>query len=428
MAPVVWACIERGDFALVGFEQPYAYADDYRLQLLLRNARCELYRFAGVESRNTLTRTLSRARWRPGSLRRILRDERVDACFFEWGPGIPEAMDRSLVYRLRRRRAAVRYRSRLLTDIVDELLTPLRLSLLLACQAAGIPAIALPHGISTKMEVTYNPKLRLMAEQHGGVLPLGDRNAFTVWVHNTRRERELSVTVNGMRPEIAQVWGSLRFSPEWMQVMRRECPPARLPDLNRGQRRLVFFLPKWRNNVDRRATLELLGQLSKRRDLQLVLKEHPRTGTSELLDAELETLIRQPNVHRAASGDHSGALVTAADVIIDIGSGMALEAVLQKRHLIYPVYLHTNRLALDEWGGCLFARDLEEVHSHLDQIIDGGQPVLAGAAVAPLVRELVYGGRPPYLVADYYHACISAALEGRQPAEPVGCEPLAVSR
>lgn len=418
MAPVVWACLERGDHATLIFERPYDYADDYRIQLLLRYPDCRVADLTGITSGNAVVRLAARAKWRPSVLRALLVAERIEACFFEWGEGIPLNIHKSLLVRLRERRASVRFQASIVRDVAEELLKPLRLALLLACRATQIPAIALPHGISTKMTSAYNPKLSSMMQKYGGVLPLADRNAFSVWVHNTQRERELNVGVNGMNPEIAQVWGSLRFSPQWMTEMRRHCPVARLPDTSGQQLRLVFFLPKWRNNVDRTATLELLRQLAGRRDIQLVVKEHPRSGTSELPAHELGELLKQPHVCRAAADDHSAALVSAADVVVDVGSGMALDAVLQGRHLIYPVYLHTNRLAFDEWGGCLFARDHGEVHAHLDRIASREQPALTGDAVETLVRNLVYGGQTPYNVPDYYHAAIVCALNGRNPPAP----------
>src|SRR4029079_16888964 len=137
----------------------------------------------------------------------------------------------------------VRYRASLVADIANEALKAVRPSLLLACREEGIPVIALPHGISTKMEAAYNPKIATMLQREGGKLPQEDRNSFAVWVHNTERERDVNIAVGGMRPEIAEVWRSVRFSPEWMCVMRTACPPSSVAAKPAGRQRVVFFLP-----------------------------------------------------------------------------------------------------------------------------------------------------------------------------------------
>src|SRR4030095_8434317 len=158
MAPMIWNCLEHGDETLIAFEQPYDYVHDYRIQFLLTYERCRVVPLWGVASSSRIVRFAARVRWQSGAFQRLLSSNDVRLCFFEWGPGIPPDIDRSLFERVRRRRAPVRDRWSLAADRADELVATVSLSLLLACRAAGVPAIAFPHAVSTKMEAAYNQK------------------------------------------------------------------------------------------------------------------------------------------------------------------------------------------------------------------------------------------------------------------------------
>jgi hypothetical protein len=417
ITPMIWKCLEKGDRVFAVFAEPYPYRDDYRLRFLMNYPRFRVINLFGVESRHVGMRLLSRILWNSATLRLMLRRYKIAACFMEWGPGIPPATGnaRLVVDEIRAftRSPDATARRRALRQLVDRFLQPLRIALIAASRRMGLPVLALPHGINTKQRVDHNPKIRELLNKNGGKLLRPDRNTYTAWVYSTEFERQLAIHHTDLHPAIAQTWGSLRFSPEWMQIVEKICPKVSLPPRDEEQIRLIFFLPKWHNFVDKQETLHLLHSLAQRQDIQLVLKTHPRKGTSELDEDLLDKLLFRPNVSLNAEG-HSPALIMDADVIIDIGSGMSIEAILRRKHLIYPAYLHQNRLIFDDYPGSLIAYSLEEVHRFLNKIIERTQPCWEQADLYPLLRELIYGGQHPYDVPEHYYARIQDYVPPKQ--------------
>jgi hypothetical protein len=205
-----------------------------------------------------------------------------------------------------------------------------------------------------------------------------------------------------MDPEVSQAWGSLRFCPEWSAVMDRICPKALLPARASGQSRVLFFLPKWHNRVNKAETLDLIASLSQRKDIQLLLKAHPRSGEADMDKAFWEQVKTRQSVVLLGNTP-SRALVQDADIVIDVGSSIAIEAVLESKPLIYPKYLHENRLIFDEFGCCLPAGSKEDVSRLIDQIRSGADSSPRDAR-SVLLCHAVYCGREPFDVPAYYYA------------------------
>jgi hypothetical protein len=415
MVPMIWKVLEEGDEAFIVFEEPYDYPNDFRLQFVLRHPRCRVLEPMWSSDRRAIKRVISRALWNPFTMKRWLRRLAPEACFVEWGLGVRpnERGVRGFLAEVRRKRA-LSSRPKSWPRRAAETLTPeLRLAMISAAIDLGIPVVALPHGVSTKSAIDYNPKLTAWMQQHGGVLPVDDRNCFAAWVFPWEHHRRLTVEHAQMNPQVAQTWGSLRFSPQWMTVLREICPPATLPA--KGDRtRVVFFLPKWGNRVDQAATVDLIRSLAARDDVQLVLKTHPRKGVSELSDDVLKELEAGGRVVLADT-EHSASLVRASDVVIDVGSGMAIDAVLEGKVTLYPAFLHQNKLVFDDIRACLMPGDIAGVHAILDQVRRGSPPVVNAEVVEQLNRELVFGGTPPKDVPGYYYSQILSIIR-RPPA------------
>ncbi len=284
----------------------------------------------------------------------------------------------------------------------------------MAARACDVPVFALPHGLNTKLNIDTNPYVSRILEQNGGELPFEDRNEFTVYVFNTEYHRESYIRHARLNPQKCAAWGSLRFCPEWMGIVQTICPKASFPDKKHGQIRLLFFLPKWHNRVNKAATTSLLDSLSRRTELQLLLKTHPRKGDAEV-DRGMDQVLSRENVHVLGNAS-SPALIEGADVVIDIGSSIAIEAILRRRPVIYPYYLHENRLIFDEYGGCLAAASEPEVHKRIDCVLEKGQALVSDEDSATVAKYTVYAGREPYDVAEYYYEQVE-----RQLVKPPSC-------
>lgn len=420
IAPMIWKCLEKGDRIIVVFECPYAYKDDYRIQFLMRYPGFEILHLWGVESNSRWIRGISRIIWNYYTARALLRRYQISACFFEWGEGVIPKRKSHLLTELRRiirenkikRLTGVNkglFQASPIKVVKAIFLRSLRIRLIMLARDLSIPMFALPHGVNPKLNIDYHPILIEQMNQSNGRLPFEDRNCFTAWVVPAEFHRRLLIDHGGVDPKIAQTWGSLRFCPQWLDILKNICPEASLPSKKDGQVRLVFFLPKWANRVDKEETVNLLKNLAKRGDIQLVLKTHPRKGTADLEDEYLNELLMHSNVSSAGNA-HSLALIMDSDVIIDVGSGIVADALLQRKHLIYPAYLHKNKLIFDEYGGCMIARSSSDVHQFLDRIGRGQQRYVVETEIQSVIRELVYGGKDPFDVPEYYYTQVQSYL------------------
>ena len=90
----------------------------------------------------------------------------------------------------------------------------------------------------------------------------------------------------------------------------------------------------------------------------------------------------------------SPSLVRWADVVINVASSIAIEALIQQRPIIYPFYLHKNKTIFDNPELVNLASGCEEVISLLNNHYKGEKLFLPNKDFLKqfLINE-VYGGR-----------------------------------
>jgi hypothetical protein len=420
LVPLAWKMLEQGDHVVMLFERPFPARDDYRLQFLSRSPGFELVELPGIASPSYPAALAARLRWRGRRLHRLLEAWRIEAVVLDWGYAVknwsrieerlPRLADRRFWWRALQRPMT---RIRLLGDHV---VPPFRAALIAAARARGLPVFCLPHGVQLRM----NPDgSRVLGRGPGGAPYDDGRRVFAACVFPAEYDREIQVRRFGLDPARAHVWGSLRFSSEWSHVLREICPPAQLPACREGQARVVFFLPKWHRRADEQGTFDLLRSIGARSDIQLVLRTHARPGRSDLPAPVLDDLRHRPDVILTQA--HSPALIGAADAVIAVNSSIALDALLQRKPLIYAGYLHGNRLVFDELGGCLRAGSAAEVHRLLDAVAASAPPAVDAAEVDRVLRTVVYGGREPFDVLAHYYREIRRHVDHPRgdPPDPV---------
>ena len=404
MTPVMWTCLERGDRTLVVFGRRFPYRDDYRFRFLMRYPECRVLDLPWVASPVRAVRGAGRVRWGPTRLQALLHGRGVAGCFVDWGAGLGYGGGdpvfrpglRELRHRLHRppRRRDIRH-------IVNWVVPPFRAALLMAAYRAGIPRFCLPHGVWTFLNPDSTAEFQEQLRTFRGT-PTPPKG-FTAFVVTSEFHRAMMMRYVGLSPEVVQTWGSLRYSTEWMAVVREICPAPSWPEGWTNHTRLLFILPKWDERVDRARTLRLLGSLAERPDIAVVCKGHPRLDANEA--AALGATLARPNVWFAAEA-HTPGLVAGTAATIVLASSIGVDALQQGKPVIYPRFLHENRLVYDEWGGCLMARTEAEVHQVIDAIARGAPPVVPARDVERVVSEVVYGGREPYDAPAHYHARI----------------------
>lgn len=404
MAPLAWTLLEAGEEVHAVMSPGYDPAADHRLRFLGGYPGFHLHEVwpeppaagraarARATVRGVLRSTVFHAAW-------VVARHRVRVVAVEWGYGFRPGYEdlRSLAGI----RDVARSVARSLRLARRKHVHQTRTNFLVAARLLGRATVCLPHGLSIKLDAGSNADLERAVAR--GTLDWRDRNRFTAYVLNTEHHRRIHVEHAGGDPDVMQTWGSLRWSPEWFEINRRLVPPVAWPGEPGARVKVVLMVPKWRNRVDRAAVVDLVERLQDHRACSLAVKGHPRPADGSPDPLRSAPGIDWSRIHDVGHVD-SVALIAAADVVIDVGSSIGIEVVLQGKALVNPYYLHELRTLFDEIpGSCVRAASAADVLRYLDAHAAGTPHRASPAAIAELMRRAVYGDRPePYNVPDHY--------------------------
>ena len=352
MAPVMWQSLEMGQPVAAIIASEYKAANDFRLGFLSTYPRFILCHLPSAAFAPSGLRKYGRVRWNAVRTQRLLRKINAGLCVFESGDGITDiAKANGVLSRVRRA---------LFTDFVPQAQ--------LAAKKLGLPTVALPHGHSTKLNLIRSKHVEQTLENNNGKLPFANRDSFDAYVFSAGYHRDVLVGNSTMSGRNVEVWGSARFSREWLNVLYRIAPQVQLPALDITQRhRVLLFLPKWHNMVDRGATISLLHALGKLANIQLVISGHVRGDDTQLSASETAEIAALPSVVFAPQGANSVSLIRECNALIDVDSSIAFDAVQLGKLYIRPKYLQDAavRTVYDEFGGALQATTQDEAVSAL---------------------------------------------------------------
>jgi hypothetical protein len=398
MLPLAWKLAAGGEEVHAIVSPGYDPEPDHRLRFARRSPTFHLHEIAPARSsRGGLGGLLARARalarsTLPYALLFMLR-KRVRLVAVEWGYGLPEGYDRL------GSPAGVVAVLRSLAGSLKRIGHPsqIRANFVVAARLLGRATVCLPHGLSIKLDaVSTNSDL-------GRTIDWRDRNRFSAYVMNTDHHRRWFLEHAQGDPRVVETWGSLRWSPEWFELNRRIAPELRWPVERDGAVKVVFMLPKWRNRVHPERAIALIKRLQSLDAVSLAIKGHPRPtqGSADPLRSDPD--VDWSRIHDMSAAD-SVSLIRAADAVIDVGSSIGIETVMQRKVLINPTYVHELTTLFDDIpGSCVVANDADEVEAALMACAEGRPPLASDGAHAELMRRAVYGSRPePFDVLDHY--------------------------
>ncbi|MGI8874025.1 MAG: hypothetical protein ACR2KP_06810, partial [Egibacteraceae bacterium] len=101
---------------------------------------------------------------------------------------------------------------------------------------------------------------------------------------------------------------------------------------------------------------------------------------------------------------NSVSIIREADVVIDVGSSIGIEVVMQDKVLVNPAYLHEIQTLFDTVpGSCVVAAGPDEVLDYLRAHARGERHRTSDVAREELLRHAVYGSQEkPYDVVGLY--------------------------
>ena len=379
MVPLAWKLLEDGERVEAVISPGYDHERDHHLRFIGRYPKLRVTRFGRLRSSV------------PYALFFLLR-RRVKVVHVEWGYGLPDGYDR--LRSLAGLRAVLRSVGRSFLRGKDP--QQARTSLIVAARLLGRSTVCLPHGLNVKLDTIINPDM-----QNG--LDWEDRNRFTAYVLNTANHLNWHLDNAKGDPAVFHAWGSLRWAPEWVEINRDLAPAFEWPEPAEGRVRVTFMVPKWKNRVDKDAAVGLVKRLQSLEHVSLAVKGHPRPedGAADPLHADPE--VDWTRIHDVSKVD-SVPLIGQSDVVIDVGSSIGIEVLMQGKVLLNPTYVHELTTIFDETpGSCVVALGEDEVAGYLEAHAAGRGHAIPPDAYDEVMRRAVFAGRDePFDVIGLY--------------------------
>jgi len=202
----------------------------------------------------------------------------------------------------------------------------------------GLGTVSLPHGDSPHAnflvrveELSMEPRLKFAPAK------MCDR----VVVPN-------ELCASRFRPFVEEghvaVLGSPRYCNEWLEKLAQLLPPSPL-QANPDTLKVVMFLRKKDFSVFWDEVGRVITMLAAFPDIELIIKAHTRGGWKQPLSRNAG-LHKLANVRFVASEVHSSHLLSWADVVIDIATSVAFEAVKLNKPVLAADYLHAGTSTL----------------------------------------------------------------------------------
>jgi hypothetical protein len=269
-----------------------------------------------------------------------------------------------------------------------------------AATALDIPTLCFPHGLNIYLNKDINPNRKRAFEQ--GKKGMRSRNRYDAYVTQSEYDKEQEGQL-GVDPGIHYVLGSTRYYPEWQSINQELYDEYDATERSPEKATVVFMLPHWGFNIDKERTLQLISALADQDWIQLVVKEHTR-GDS-LPPALDDRLVEQTNTDVVADVS-SVSLIKWSDIVINFGSSIGIEALLQNKQLVTPSYLHSNRTIFAETSACHQPASNDESIEMIEAIHNGERETVPERQKRELYRAVVYGGKDPHDVLAAYRDLI----------------------
>lgn len=209
-----------------------------------------------------------------------------------------------------------------------------------AARRRGYVNLSLPHGDSPYSNAMFKTEdIDYSAMEHYQDNPLD-----VVVVPNPLTAKRYSPFRDAHQ---LRVIGSARYNSEWMDMMQTLVPSFDVPGTEDKLKVLLFlrnsdFPINWEQLI---TTIRLVTQFP---DVYLVVKHHTRGGVEtshhhrEHLELGKLNQMTAPNLKIVYNDIHSGSLLQWSDVVLELGTSIAFEAVKLNKPLLALEYCHAN--------------------------------------------------------------------------------------
>ena len=230
--------------------------------------------------------------------------------------------------------------------------------------AKGFHAVSLPHGDSPHAN-------QLIRRREWKVKP---DNTFAAARMFDKLVVPNELCAGRFRPfldsQAIAVLGSPRYCDEWLTRLTEILPPSPLvrPE---NKLKVAIFLRKSNFTTFWEEVREVVQMIAAFKGVEIVIKPHTRSGWKQSLTKDA-SLRRLSNVSIAGTDVHSAHLLSWADVIIDIATSVAFEAVKLNKPVLAADYLHAGRSTIAEFMPETELRCRDDVYLKIERFLSNG--------------------------------------------------------
>ena len=228
----------------------------------------------------------------------------------------------------------------------------------------GLKSVSLPHGDSPHANLLVRiEELKLEPHTKFAAASMFDR----IVVPN-----ELCAT--RFRPfaddSAVAVLGSPRYCNEWLEILGTLLPQSPLQS-DTGKLKIVLFLRKSVFSIFWEEVERVVRLLASFPQVELIVKAHTRGGWRQPLSGN-RALRQLDNVEFVAAEVHSAHLLEWADVIIDIATSVAFEAVKTGKPVLAADYLHAGTSTVGKYMPDCVLHCRDDVYAKVDDFLHNG--------------------------------------------------------
>jgi len=282
-----------------------------------------------------------------------------------------------------------------------------------AAKSIGCTTYSLPHGCN----IYKNPDVNngyVNRSYKGRILDdAEERNKFDYYIFQGKSRRDQCVKL-GYAPNSTQHWGSVRFYPEWQKLNLKMCPPFDFKLKEESVFKIVFMDHQHDYNVFPDKIQDTLRVLSNIKGVFVLLKASTREGKSSHIEGYEKLIQSTSNMQFAPDDAHSPSLIKWADCVINYGSSIGLEALIQKKPLVTPTHLDANTSLFDFYNAGYIVNNDKEMVSVINELMSDPSKQYTRSQVEcieDLMNEIVYGGYGEHdVIASYVNKITSHQL------------------
>ena len=263
------------------------------------------------------------------------------------------------------------------------------LSLINSAKNKKIKIISVPHGVPLFIDHPdrYKPVMNNLAN---------DKSDLLILQHKYFKNECVS---KGFNLKNAVTIGLARFSPEWRKILKDIVPISQELNQFMNLNLNVVFMDSGPNNYGSKIHIaqDLIDSLYKCEFINFLYKPHTRTNKNHL---NHENLIDTRDIN-------SVNLIRWADVIIGTSSSIMIEALLEKKYYISPIFLREKKMIFEKYGACKVVNSINETIAILNQIKDNSKIKLYDEKdVNKFIKDIVFNGEDNNNILKNYCAII----------------------